>query len=119
MEKTYNAWVLVEPSEDLTDQWVAHCLDFDVVTQSHDVESAFAMAAEAVASVLVDDLLAGRNPLERRAPEECWKAFYDVMSHGAPATAETLKNPPRTCRFAGPIEFRVKQAVTATASSRP
>jgi predicted RNase H-like HicB family nuclease len=80
--RTYNLWVLVRPAEDLKDQWVAHCLELDVVSQGTSFTHAMEMVFEAIAMVVTDDIGAGRDPLSRRAPEEYWSELYHVMEEG-------------------------------------
>lgn len=48
-------------------------MDMDVVSQGNSPLEAIAMVLEATAAVASDDLLKGRNPLERRAPPEYWE----------------------------------------------
>lgn len=76
--------VLVNPSE-IAGQWVAHCLNLDVVTQGDSVQHAFAMVEEAVRLVIEDDLAQGLDPLERpQAPEDRWQVANSVLKSGHP-----------------------------------
>lgn len=84
----YNLWVLIKPSVSLKGQWVAHCLELDVVSQGNSLAHALQMAAEAVSLVVADDLSVGRNPTDRRAPEEYWKELHSVIEHGSFALSE-------------------------------
>jgi predicted RNase H-like HicB family nuclease len=78
-----NLWVLVRPAPDVAGQWVAHCLDLDVVTQGNDFQHALRMLSEAVWMVMVADFELGRDPLKRtRAPEEDWSELYRVQREG-------------------------------------
>ena len=78
----YTAWVLIQPADDLPGVWVAHALDFDVVSQGDSVEHAMQMIAEAVSIVLEEDIESGDDPYARRAPDQFWERLYDVMAHG-------------------------------------
>jgi predicted RNase H-like HicB family nuclease len=78
----YTAWVLVTPAEDLPGTWVAHALEFDVVTQGASADAALRMVFEAVAMVLTDDQQDGLDPYRRRAPSECWQQLREIMEHG-------------------------------------
>ncbi len=78
----YTAWVLLHPAEDLPGAWVAHALDFDVVTHGDSPEHAAHMVIEAVAMVLEEDLAQGEDPYLRRAPAEFWERLHFIMQHG-------------------------------------
>ena len=65
-------WLKVSRARDVPGEWVAHCLDFDVVTQGNSRAHALRMVREAVEIVVREDLAAGRNPHARRAPPEFW-----------------------------------------------
>ncbi len=77
--RVFNLWVVVRPAEDLANQWVAHCLDLDVVTQGTSFGHAMEMAFEAVSMVVADDIVAGRDPLSRRAPEKFWEELHAIV----------------------------------------
>ena len=62
----------ISQSLDVEGVFVAHVLDFDIVTQGVSVWHAIEMAIEATEMVLTDDVENGRNSQERRAPEEFW-----------------------------------------------
>jgi hypothetical protein len=55
----FPAWVLIRPAGDVANQWVAHCLQYDVVTQGTSPAHALDMIFEAVAIVLIEDLREG------------------------------------------------------------
>lgn len=75
-ERTYNLHIVIRPAADLPGKWIAHCLDVDVVTYGDSLTHAISMAKEAVEMVFVDDLGAGHEPLERRAPKEFWDEMW-------------------------------------------
>jgi predicted RNase H-like HicB family nuclease len=80
-----NVVVLVTPAEDVPGQWIAHCLNVDVVTQGDSVQHAFMMAQEAIVQVVEDDVRQGFNPLDRKsAPAECWDVVRETLQHGTP-----------------------------------
>ncbi len=81
-QRSYNVWVVVRPASDLPGQWVAQCLDVDVVSQGNSLDHALGMAREALVIVILDELSRGRDPLERRAPDEIFSELYDVLEHG-------------------------------------
>jgi predicted RNase H-like HicB family nuclease len=79
---TFNFWVVFKQSQEVKDQWVAHCLDLDVITQGNSLSHAVQMMSEAIGMTLVDDLQAGRNPTERRAPKEYWDEVFEIARRG-------------------------------------
>lgn len=78
----FYCWAILEPAEDLPGQWVAHCLDFDVVTYGNSLEHSLKMLLEATAMVICDDLERGADPSERRAPEEYWQRLSHILMEG-------------------------------------
>lgn len=81
MPKSFQArvWITIRRAQDLPGEWIAHCLDFDVVMQGRDPQHAFEMVKEGVGMVVIDDLEAGRDPRKRRAPEEYWEQLSAIM----------------------------------------
>lgn len=76
-------WLLIKPAPDVPNQWVAHCLDLDIVTQGNSMEHAFEMLREAVGMTVCDDLEAGRDPRRRKkAPQVCWDEWDRILKHG-------------------------------------
>jgi len=83
-----NLAVLVTPSSSIPGQWVAHCLNLNIVTQGDSIQHAIMMSREAVAQVVADDLLHGLDPLEREpADPECWAMVADIHHQGLALTA--------------------------------
>lgn len=76
-------------SDELPGQWVAHCLDVDVVTYGNSLRHALEMLREAVDLVVVEDLSTGLEPLERSAPREEWEAMIRCVN-GAETRAYPL-----------------------------
>ena len=112
--KTYNLWLTVRRAPDLPGQWLAHCLDLDVMTQGNSLAHAIEMAREAVRMVIEDDLDAGRDPLDRRAPEEDWTELYAVLDHLHPVDVRRIDAlAPR------PDEVFVGQLVARPAAAHP
>ena len=83
----YRFNVFVIPAPDLPDQWVAHCIELDLVTQGNTAAHASAMLLEAIALVAEER---GFPPFEFRTtpPEEArayWRApvwgHVDVEIH--------------------------------------
>jgi len=79
----FASWIIVEPAEDIPGVWVAHCLEFDVISQGENPHHAIDSVTEAVAMTVVDDLHNGLDPNERRAPAEYWDRLAQVLKHGS------------------------------------
>jgi predicted RNase H-like HicB family nuclease len=118
----YAAWIVIFPAEDVPGTWVAHALEFDVVTQGSNAEDAYAMATEAVTMVLTEDLREGRDPYARRAPDECWKPLREMFDHGerldAPKFLERLKESAGFSAFAVNVWFRLAGVAPESSRSR-
>lgn len=78
-ERDYNAWAFAHRSDERPDQWIAHVLEFDVVTQGNSLQHTMLMAAEAALIVVLEDLAAKRDPFERRAPESEWDPLWTLL----------------------------------------
>lgn len=76
---TYAFWIIFRPAADIPGQWVAHNLDLDVVTQGDSLTHAILMAQEATEMVLVDDIAAGRDLMDRRAPGKHWDDMWKTI----------------------------------------
>ncbi|HVY65901.1 MAG TPA: hypothetical protein VHH11_13850 [Gammaproteobacteria bacterium] len=111
----FNVWVLARPAADLPEQWIAHVLNLDVVTQGNSLAHALDMAVEATLMVLSDDIAEGRNPQARRpAPPECFKELHEVQRsrefvHGTPE--EWSRNVPPSAVVAEQIAVCFPHAV--------
>ena len=79
-ERVYDAWVVLRRAEDVKGEWVAHCLDFDLVAQGLSMQEAAEAAKEAIGLVLTDDIEAKLNPYDRRAPQRFWTDLYDTIA---------------------------------------
>lgn len=65
--------VVVYPAPDLADQWIAHGLETDIVTQGDSAEHALGMMAEALQTLAAHDALRNRSTMRLRpAPGEVW-----------------------------------------------
>ena len=86
--------VLICPAQDLPGQWVAHCLNWDLVSQGASPSHAMRMIAEAVVLAIDEDLSADLDPSERKpAPAELWELFWKTQQTGtriAPGDVDTL-----------------------------
>lgn len=76
-ERVYDAWVVLRRAEDVEGEWVAHCLDFDVIAQGVSMQEAAEAAKEAIGIILADDVEAKLDPYDRRAPQRFWTDLYE------------------------------------------
>ena len=104
-EGIYSAWVLVHPAEDLPGTWVAHALDFDVISQGESAKHAMMMIVEAVGMVLEEDIADGCDPYARRAPAPFWERLQHIMEHGERLPMSELLE--RARGSSGPCELAV------------
>ena len=92
--------------------WLAHVLDFDIVTQGHSLTDAYAMALEATADIVRYDLAAGMDLSRRRAPGEFWDEFRAIVDRGHPISS--LAQSEKAVSGVGLlVHCRVAQAATA------
>ncbi|WP_242335325.1 hypothetical protein [Anaeromyxobacter sp. SG66] len=78
-EQSFNVWIVVRPAADVPGQWVAHCLDLDVVTYGNSLRHALDMVHEAARNTILDDLNSNQDPMDRRAPRECWDEMFKKL----------------------------------------
>jgi len=79
---TVTSWITIEHARDVSETWVGHCLDFDVISQGGSPEDAIRMTAEAVAMTIVDDVQHDLDPRDRRAPPASWDQLARVLARG-------------------------------------
>jgi hypothetical protein len=73
-ELVHRLTIKIFPAQDIPGVWIAHVLDFDLVTQGFSELHALAMAFEASQMIVEADAEAGRDPFARCAPPEEWPA---------------------------------------------
>lgn len=90
--------ILIRPAVDIKGQWIAHCLNWDLVTQGDSAQHAVVMTIEAIAIAIEEDEAAGLDPADRpSAPREAWDLFSRTQHTGtriSPADVNTLKASP-------------------------
>lgn len=90
-ERFYKSWVVVEPTE-LEGEWLAHVVDFDIVTQGEGWEGALRNAYDAMASALCADLDVGLDPEKRPpAPPEIRHLLDQVLKNGEPTDRDVIE----------------------------
>ena len=103
--------IVVRRAPDVPGQWLAHCLELDVVSQGNSLQHAITMIREAVEIVVIDDLSKGFDPLRRRASQEDWDDLWARMNKAGPIDlAETVRSEP---------EFLVLESVLTLAKVSP
>jgi hypothetical protein len=80
--REYTFWFVFRRAKDVPGEWVGHCLDLDVVTQGTSLQHTMRMLGEACAMIVCDDVQAGRDPLDRRAPQAHWDCMFNMVAHG-------------------------------------
>ena len=90
-----DVWTSFWPSKQIPGQWIAHCLDFDIVTQGDSLEHAAEMLAEATLMVAKDDLARDKNPFDRGAINAAWADSLRERSDVRRATNLALSFPKR------------------------
>lgn len=86
-ETTYTFWIKVAPTE-IEGQWVAHCPDFDVMSQGNGPAHAVQMLHEALAMSIVDDVVNNIDPHSHRVPVAEWDAFMTMVRRSKACTLE-------------------------------
>lgn len=80
-ERAFSGWVYVSKAESILGCWVAHCLDFNVISQGDSPSHALEMVREALGMALADDLRQGLDPDLRR--KECdaddWAPLHRLL----------------------------------------
>ena len=79
-------WVLVWKDPDISKDdghcWVAHALQYDVVSQGRTLSHAVSCVREAAALFMMDRMAAGRDPLDYGAAPEDWDRLHHIMEKG-------------------------------------
>lgn len=113
-QKTFDAdlWIVVKPAADVPGVWVSHCLTLDLISQGDSAAHALQSVNEAIQVVVVDDLLAGRDPAARGAktPAEGWAEQSRIVQHGSRFELNELaaKSTAGKVRWAVNMKFRVE-----------
>jgi predicted RNase H-like HicB family nuclease len=91
----FNLHIVLWRAEDVPGQWLAHCLELDVVSQGNSLPHALEMVKEAIETVIVADLQKGLDPARRRAPQEEWDAMWARLQSAHPRPlAEVTRGEP-------------------------
>lgn len=75
--------VVMRKASDVEGEWVAHCLNLDVMSQGASMDDAFKNIIEVISLTITDDCAHGLDPLERpEAPEADWLPFRRTWGRG-------------------------------------
>ena len=72
--------ILIQAAPDVEGQWLAHCLNWDLLTQGDSPKPIMEMVVEAIIIAIEDDRAAGLDPADRpSAKREYWDRFLSVQ----------------------------------------
>ncbi len=116
----FNFWAVVKPSKAIPGEWIAHSLEFDVVSQGSSPQHALDMMAEATFMVLTHDLENKLKVSRRRAPEKFFEELNRIIEHGEPIAGQSLDEAGKgNVMFCVPVFMIIKQEIASeTASSK-
>lgn len=66
-QRLFSGWVYISRAPDIEGAWIAHCVDFDIMSQGDSPLHALEMVREALELAFADDLNQGLDPAERGA----------------------------------------------------
>lgn len=80
--QAFSGWVYISKAEDVPGCWVAHCIDFNIISTGDSPNHALEMVHEAVGTALADDLSRGLDPNARRSEcsSEDWNPLLQLMN---------------------------------------
>lgn len=106
--------VLIQAAPDVEGQWLAHCLNWDLVSQGDSPMHAMGMIVEAIIIAIEDDHAADLDPADRpSAKRESWDRFLSVQQGGTRIAAADIERLPESRRtsiaavlYLSPIDIR-------------
>lgn len=109
MKEPFTFMFLAYQAEDLPGEWIAHCLDLDVVTQGEPLLDALESIVDSVSTVLKE----GDLSLYKRAPAEDWAVLTRTMEEGDRADLQTILRMAKTTNIivSGAITLPGRQSV--------
>jgi predicted RNase H-like HicB family nuclease len=77
----FSGWIYITRAEDIEGCWVAHCVDFNIISQGDSPQQALEMVREALGMTLADDLNRGLDPNKRRneVTAEDWQPLLKLF----------------------------------------
>lgn len=101
--KLFTGWAYITRAEDVPECWVAHCLEYDIVSWGSSPQDALANVNEAVGVALADDLNNGFEPATRRAPDEEWAPLLSLFERATQKVPVAALDSAPFKEFAAPI----------------
>ena len=115
--------VLVYPSEQVPGQWIAVCLEINIVTQGNSLQHAQQMVLEAVLMTIEDDAAIGRDTFDpawrRPAPSEDWLKYERILQQGRPLSQAYARKHQGRITGAAAAMLISRQVAYSEAGSRP
>jgi len=110
--------LLIRAADDLPDCWVAHCLNWDLVSQGSSPSHAIKSVAEAIVLAIEEDIAADLDPDDRLpAPAEDWELFQRTLQNGMRVAAGDVDRlPGRTAvvaavMYIAPVGVRPERSI--------
>jgi hypothetical protein len=83
--------VLIRRAPDVPGQWLAHCLNWDVIAYAPSIPEAMDQLARSLIMVIEDDEAMGLVPDDRpSAPEDHWEIYLRIQKQGKDVELETV-----------------------------
>lgn len=118
-QKAFSGWAYVTRASDVEGCWLAHLLDFNIMSMGDSPQHALEMVREAAGLALVDDLNHGRDPHARRCDEADWAPLLRLFEkHTKVRVAEIDQRTSEFKEFAAPVTvvLRRKSSQDVTAN---
>ena len=103
-QKAFSGWAYITRAEDVPGCWVAHCLDYDIMSVGTRLNTPSIMVREAVGIALADDLNHGLDPHARRASAEDWAPLLRLFERHTKIALDRMDETTQAFReFAAPL----------------
>jgi predicted RNase H-like HicB family nuclease len=101
---SFSGWAYITRAEDVPGCWVAHCLDFNIMSAGDSPQHALEMVHEAVGLALADDLSRGLDPHARKADDDDWAPLIRLFEKHTKVPVSTMDTCGQDFReFAAPL----------------
>lgn len=78
-QKVFSGWAYITRAPDVPGSWLAHFLDFDIMSVGDSPQHALEMVREAAGLALADDLNTGHDPRNRQADPAEWEPLMRLI----------------------------------------
>jgi hypothetical protein len=112
-----NLWSIVKPADDMPDQWVALCVQWNLMAQAPSFKEALDCLGAVMRAAIDDDLKHGLDPLKRKGADPKYQEMLTfIQMHGKTVRHDDLfKTASRTKCYAA-IQL---EAVYPSTNSKP